>query len=138
MVLDNEALQALAHLGHPKHRVMIAKVLAVAHESRVAAPVLVLTPTAVRVEAALSRRTPAAATLGRLRVRDVVLDSARADRSAELAAQTQASAVDATVAEVADSEALTRRVTIFTSDLEDIGRLVGHLDSAASIHVRRI
>lgn len=138
LVLDNEALQALGDRRHAKHRVMLEKIAAVAYESRRGASVRVVTPTVVRVEALISRRASETATLGRFKVQDITLDSTRADRCVVLAAAATATAVDATVAEAAESEARTRRVSVYTSDVADLTRLVGHVDNSPRVRVRQI
>lgn len=138
MVLDNEALQALADLRHPKHRVMLEKIAAVKYESARGASVRVVTPTAVRVEALVSRQTAGTAALGRFNVQDIALDSTRADRCVALAAAATATAVDATVAEVAESEARTRQVSVYTSDVGDLHRLAEQVSNSARVRVRSI
>jgi hypothetical protein len=138
LVLDNEALQALANPRHPKHRVMLEKIAAVKYESSRGASVRVVTPTAVRVEALVSRRTPATAGLGRFNVQNIALDSTRADRCVALGTASTASAVDATVAEAAESEARTGNVSVYTSDVADLTRLVAHVDNSGRVRVRTI
>ena len=138
LVLDNEALKALADRHHAKHRVMLEKIAAAQYESRRGAGVRVVTPTAVRIEALVSRQAPENATLGRFNVQDITLDSTRADRCVALAAAATATAVDATVAEAAESEARTRLVSIYACDLADLTRLVGHLDHPPRVRVRPI
>ncbi len=137
LVLDNEALQALADPRHSKHRVMLEKIAAVKYESGRGASVRVVTPTAVRVEARVSRRTAGTASLGRFNVQDIALDSTRTDRCVTLAAAS-ATAVDATVAEAAESEARTRHVSVYTSDVGDLTRLVAQVDNSARVSVRPI
>jgi len=137
-VLDNEALQALADRHHPKHRGMLEKIAAVTYESRRGVSVRVVTPTAVRVEALVSRQAAGTATLGRFQVQDVPLDGARADRCVTLAAAATATVVDTTVAEAAESQAGTRRVSIYTADVADLTRLVGHVEHAPRVRVRLI
>lgn len=138
LVLDNEALQALADPRHPKHRIMLEKIAAVKYESLRGSSVRVVTPTAVRVEALISRQTPGAAAPGRFNVQDIALDSTRTDRCVTLAAAAAATAVDATVAEAAESEARTRRVSVYTSDVADLTRLVAHVDNSERVRVRPI
>lgn len=138
VVLDNEALQALADPRHRKHQVMLEKIAAVKYESGRGASVRVVTPTAVRVEAHVSRQGAGTATLGRFRVQDISLDSTRADRCVALAVAAAATAVDATVAEAAESEARTRRVSVYTSDVGDLTRLVGHVDNSVRVRVRPV
>lgn len=138
LVLDNEALQALADLQHTKHRVMLEKIAAVKYESERGASVRVVTPTAARVEALVARQTGGTAALGRFNVQDIALDSTRADRCVTLGAASTATAVDTTVAEAAESEARARRVTVYTSDVGDLNRLVAQADNSARVRVRQI
>lgn len=125
-VLDNEAVQALADVQHPKHRPMVARVAAAVHRQR--SGVTLVVPTAVRVEAGVS----SSGLLRRLRVVDVVLDRDRADRAAALVREEQATAVDATVAEAAMTSA--GLVTVYTSDVRDLSRLLAD----AGVAVRRV
>lgn len=137
-ILDNEALQAVTGPGHSKHRSLIALVTAASHRNaRRAGQIRLLTTTAVRVEAGISRRRPSAALLGSLRIRDVVLDSQRADSCAELSRSARATAVDATVAQAALAERGTRTtVSIYTADTGDLHRLVDA--GGGGVLVRRV
>jgi hypothetical protein len=123
LVLDNEAVQALADVSHRKHRRVLAFVEAANERSgRRRQPLSVVVPVAVRIKAGWDRRVPVAATLNRIsRARDVVLDGRAADRAADLRGQTGVSAVDATVAQVA--ETFTGPVMILSSDTSDMRRL---------------
>lgn len=138
-VLDNEALQALADVRHPRHRRVVALLEAAARgNSRAPASRRVVTPTAVRVEARVAR-TASAAGLGRLRVVDVALDSGRAARAAALSAAAVGTAVDAIVAEAALSAAATgSTTTVFTSDLTDLPRLLAASREGRLVAVRRV
>jgi hypothetical protein len=123
LVLDNEAVRALADVNHRKHRRALA-FLEVANQrsGRRRPPITVVVPVAVRVEAGWDRRSPTAAGLNRIsRARDVVLDGGGADRAAELRAATGVSVVDATVAQAADRSS--GPVAILTSDAADMRRL---------------
>jgi len=103
LVLDNEPAQALADAGHPGHQLLLAYVDAVSGRNRRRpGTAAIVVPTSVRVEALLSRRSPRASELGRLRVRDVELTQRRADRCADLRRAAGGSATDATVAQAAE------------------------------------
>ena len=118
VVLDNEAVQALADPAHPKHRRLL-EVLAASGYRRSAR---VLAPTAVRVEARAARGPREV--LGRFHVEDVPLTSARADAAIRISSGTRGSAVDATVAQVAEEAAAAgAKATVYTSDLSDIQEL---------------
>ena len=131
-VLDNEAARAAADSSHPKHRRLLS-VLQASERDRVH----VVVPTAVRVEAGVVTSSPKASGLGRLHVEDAALTSQRADRAIELRAGLSASAVDATVAQVAEEHALAGAlVTGYTSDVRDLEQLCGR--AAGRIAVRRV
>jgi len=125
-ILDNEAVQAAVQPDHSKHRSMMALVSAVSQRNvRRPGQVRLLTSTAVRVEAGIDRRQPTAALLGGLRIRDVVLDSSRADACAELCRGAGGTIVDATVAQAALAERTPgTTVSIYTADVVDLERLV--------------
>src|SRR2546430_3106836 len=97
VVLDNEAVQALSSSNHPKHERVIAHVQVVAQRKFKAAPLDIVVPTAVRVEAGWDRRAGSAAMINQLRITDVVLDTASANVAAELVARLQVSVADAHV-----------------------------------------
>ena len=123
MVLDNEALQALADVGAAKHRAMVALLKAAVVDSRRSRqrPRL-LTSTVVRLEAGLSRRSPQNTGLGLFRVQDVALDGERVERALTLPSAREVTPADAAVAEVAAS--LAGKVTVLTSDPVDLRRLL--------------
>ena len=137
-MLDNEAVQALAQPHHPRHRHLLAVLeagfLRGGHPSTAAA---IVTPTPVRLEAGLARA--AHANLGRFRVGDVGLTTARTDRCIAVRAAAGGSLVDASVAQAAEEHADTgRRVTVFTSDLTDLPGLVAAGSHPDRVAVRRI
>ena len=121
-VLDNEAVQALARQDHRKHRQLLAFVDAAATRNAVrAGTVRILTPVIARVEAGVARSS--SALLGRYRVTDEPLDGPGADRAVLLRRGAGGSVVDACVAEAALALP-SGEVTVLTSDLTDIPRLV--------------
>lgn len=128
LVLDNEAVRALADVNHRKHRRTLAFIEVVNQRSgKGRQPLSVVVPVAVRVEAHWDRRAAAAASLNRIsRARDIVLDAHGTNRSAELRMQANVSVVDATVAQVA--EASPKPVPILTSDLSDMQRLAAFIE----------
>ena len=124
VVLDNEAVTALADVRHSKHRAVLA-VLELANQRRARNERLrVIVPTAVRVEAGWDRTAASAAELNRIsRATDVLLDAVAANRCVQLRRLVpEASVVEASVAQAAEASAL-QPVTIVTSDAGDIGRL---------------
>ncbi len=58
VILDNEAVLALADPGHRKHRQVVSQAQVVADRKRRAAAIQVVVPTAVRVEAGWDRTSP--------------------------------------------------------------------------------
>jgi hypothetical protein len=132
VVLDNEAVQAATDRTHRKHRRLIETLEATGLRRRM----VVVVPTAVRVEAGVSREDRSAIGLWRLKVEDVTLTGSRADRAIALNAA-GACVVDATVAQCAEELAATGRlVTVYTSDVRDLERLCGA--STEQIAVRRV
>lgn len=123
VVLDNEAVQALARVTHPKHRRVLAFIDELnRRDQRRGRRTSVVVPVAVRVEAGWDRTAPGASLLNRLtRARDVVLDGPAADRSAQLRREAAVSVVDATVGHAA--EAVGSPAVILTSDAADLRRL---------------
>lgn len=93
VVLDNEAVQALAAPSHPKHRRVLAHLEGVASRRRRGRVVETVVPTAVRVEAGWDRTDPTAALINRFRVRDHQLDGPAADIAASLVTSGVASSV---------------------------------------------
>lgn len=135
VVLDNEAVQAVLDPHHPKHRRVVALLTEANRRNlRRAGRVVIVVPTAVRVEAGWDRTDPAGANANRLaRPRDHVLSAAAADRATKLRAAAQVSVVDACVAEAA--EAAPRPVVIVTSDTHDMTRLRGLLAGSNQVRI---
>lgn len=129
VVLDDEAVQALADVHHPKHPAALA-VVEVTNQRRTRSErVRIVVPAAVRIEAGWDRTEPAAAELSRVsRAIDANLDGAAANRGVQLRRLVpEASVVDVTVAQVAEA-ADRQPVTVVTSDGDDLTRLAGYLD----------
>lgn len=135
IVLDNDAVQGLVDPHHPKHRRVVAFLTEANRRNlRRAGRVVVIVPTAVRVEAGWIRSDPAGANANRLaRPRDHVLDAVAADRASQLRAVTAVSVVDACVAQAA--EAAPRPVAIITSDSGDMARLRDAIDDGGQVRV---
>jgi hypothetical protein len=124
VILDNEAIQALASPAHRKHRQALAYVQVIASRKRRAADIRAVVPTTVRVEAGWDRTSPAWAFPNRLRITDVPLDPAAASTAAAICAQTGVSVADAHIGAVI-SAALATRVTVVTSDPANMHRIAG-------------
>ena len=77
VVLDNEAVQALGSVVHPKYQRIMDLVQVVVQRKRRAVDVALVVPTTVRVEAGWDRTAAAWAMANRLRVADEALSPAR-------------------------------------------------------------
>jgi predicted nucleic acid-binding protein len=124
VVLDNEAVQALASPRHPKHQRVLGHMEAVERRKRHAAAISLLVPAAVRVEAGWDRTSPQWAFLNRLRIADVPLGVGHANAAAAIHEQTQVSVADAHIGATLQS-APNADVTVITSDPGDIRRVAG-------------
>ena len=126
VVLDGEAVQAVASTAHPHHRQAIAIVQVVADRKRRSRSIRAVVPSAVRVEADLDRRTGSAAFFNALRIEDRPLDGPRADVAADLHATHGVSVPDAHVGAVIAAVGHTDvDVTVVTSDPRDMRRVAG-------------
>jgi predicted nucleic acid-binding protein len=124
VVLDNEAVQAMASPHHPKHRRVLGHLEAVERRKRQAAAISLVVPAAVRVEAGWDRTSPQWAFLNRLRIRDIPLDAAYANAAAEIHEQAKVSVADAHIGAVVQLSSNTE-ITVLTSDPADIRRVAG-------------
>ena len=124
IILDNEAVRALARPAHRKHRQALAYVQVIASRKQRAAGIQAAVPTTVRVEAGWDRTSPAWALLNRLRVTDSPLDSPTASTAAAIRSQTGVSVADAHIGAVIAAASATR-VTVVTSDAGDMRRIAG-------------
>jgi hypothetical protein len=129
VILDNEAVQALASPAHRKHRQALAYAQVIASRKRRAADIQAVVPTAVRVEAGWDRTSPAWAFPNRLRITDTPLDpatasTAAASTAAAIRARTRVSVADAHIGAVIGASQATR-ITVVTSDPADMRRIAG-------------
>ena len=122
MLLDNEAVQALADPAHPKHPRVVSYVQVVASRKRRAMPITMAVPTAIRVEAGWNRNSPAWAFLNRLRIADIPLDASYANAAASVRQSTQVSVADAHIGAVIQATSADR-ITVITSDPADMRRM---------------
>jgi predicted nucleic acid-binding protein len=127
VVLDNEAVQALADPAHRTHRRVVSYAQVVASRKRCAAAIEVVVPTAVRVEADWDRTSPAWAFLNRLRIDDLPLDTAHASTAAAIRSRTGVSVADAHLGAVIQS-APADQITVVTSDPADMRLVAGDRD----------
>lgn len=133
VILDDEAVQALKAVDHPKHASVLAVVQVVSdrRRRRPDAPRIVV-PVAVRVEAGWDRSHRSSAHINWLtRAVDWPLTPERADQATRIRADTAVSVVDATVGQAADE--CEKPVTIVTSDIEDMTRLAGRISGIVRV-----
>jgi predicted nucleic acid-binding protein len=119
VVLDNEAVQALADTAHPKHRAAVGHVQLTARRKRRAIQTSLAVPTAIRVEAGWDRTDPARAFLNHLGIGDVHLDTAQANLAAAIRRNPKISVADAHVGAVVQASPATE-IVVLTSDPDDI------------------
>jgi predicted nucleic acid-binding protein len=132
VLLDNEAVQALADATHRKHRRVMAVVEAVAARNlRRAGSARLVVPVAVRVEAGWDRRAPRAAAINHLRVDDMPLDTPVADRAARVRAELGVSVADAHLAAVLGTTDAPHAV--LTGDADDLHRIASSLGQGLRI-----
>jgi hypothetical protein len=125
VLLDNEAVQALSDPMHPKHRRVLSHAQLVANRKQRATEIGLAVPTAVRVEAGWDRTAPLWSFTNRLRIMDVSLDTAAANVAAVIRNDTGVSVPDAHLGAVIQS-APADRITVLTSDPEDMRRVAGN------------
>ena len=122
VLLDNEAVTALADPTHHKHRVVLAHLSGVVARRQKGAAARVVVATAVRVEAGWDRSAPGAAAINRYRVGDAPLDGTTANLAAGIVNRTGVSVADAHTGAVVRS--LTGDdIVVLTSDPQDMVRV---------------
>lgn len=124
VILDNEAVRALADPAHRKHRQALSHAQVVADRKRRAAAIEIVVPTAVRVEAGWDRSSPAWAFPNRLRIADVSLDTAQASAAAAIRERTKVSVADAHIGAVIES-ASADLISVVSSDPGDMRLVAG-------------
>ena len=122
VLLDNEAVTALADASHRKHRLVVAHLAGVTVRRRKGTAARVMVATAVRVEAGWDRSEPGAAAINRYPVADVPLDSGNANVAAGIVNRTGVSVADAHIGAVVRSLA-GDEVVVLTSDPDDMVRV---------------
>ena len=124
VILDNEAVQALADPAHRKHRAVVAHLAGGVTRRRRGQPTEIVVPTAVRVEAGWDRSQVGAAALNRFPVRDRALDTAAANAAATITTKTGTSVADAHVG--ATARAITAGdIVVLSSDPADMRAVCG-------------
>lgn len=124
VLLDNEAVQALADPVHPKHRRVVSHVQVVAQRKKRAVAIRLEVPTTVRVEARWNRTDASWAFVNRLRIADIPLDESRANTAAEIRQRTRVSVTDAHLG-AAIQTASSDLITVLTSDPKDMRAVAG-------------
>ena len=124
VLLDNEAVQALGAVAHPKHRRVLSYVQVVTQRKRRAVQVNVATPTTVRVEAGWDRSAASWSFPNSLRIDDAVLDASQANSAASIRAGTGVSVADAHLGAVIRSTPVLQ-ITVVTSDPSDARIVAG-------------
>ena len=122
VLLDNEAVQALRHPAHRKHRRVIGYVLDAAQSTGSVVELSVAVPAAVRVEAGWDRTAPSWAFINRLPIADVPLDAGHADAAAGIARRTGVSVAYAHIG-AAIHAAKADHITVLTSDPADMRKV---------------
>ncbi len=125
VVLDNEAVQALLTASHPKHRKVLAHMQVVAMRKSKAASIITVAPTAVRVEAGCDRSAPTANLFNNLRIVDAALGTIEANSAVRIRAETGVSVADSHVGATIRSMASEGRVTVISSDPDDMVAVAG-------------
>lgn len=127
VLLDNEAVKALADPAHPKHAHVVSHVQVVAIRKRRATPITAAVPTAIRVESGWNRNLPAWAFLNRLRIADIPLDAPHANAAASIRQAARVSVADAHIGAVIQS-ASADRISVITGDPADMRRIAEDKD----------
>jgi hypothetical protein len=118
IVLDNEAVQALADSTHVKHRTVVAHLAGAVARRRRGTFVDTVVPTTVRVEAGWDRSAPGAAAINRFRLRDHVLDATAANLAASIQGRCGLGPADAHIGAAVRSVS-SGDVAVLTSDPSD-------------------
>lgn len=122
VLLDNEAIVALADANHHKHRLVVAHLAGVTARRRKGTSARVMVANAVRVEAGWDRSEPGAAAINRYPVADAPLDAGTANVAAGIVNRTGVSVADAHIGAVVRSLA-GDAVVVLTSDPDDMVRV---------------
>lgn len=122
IILDSEAVQALADPHHRKHE-RVARIIQAGDARSRGRLADVIVPTSVRVESGWNRTDPAAAFANRLRASDHVLDRRTADVAASIRRHLGVSVADAHIGAVIRERRGPTRV--ITSDPGDIRLVAG-------------
>ncbi len=125
LILDCEAVQAVASPTHPHHHHAIALLQVVADRKRRSRDVHAIAPTAVRVEAGVDRTAPTASFFNSLRIKDTPLDTRAANVAAGLHARHHVSVPDAHIGAAIAACTSIDDITVVTSDPADMRLVAG-------------
>jgi hypothetical protein len=125
IILDNEAVQALADPSHPKHRRVMSHVQLVKLRKQRAAHTTLAVPTAVRVEAGWDRTSPTWAFLNRLKIGDAHLDADLANLAASIREKDAGISVAGAHVGAVVQASPALELVVLTSDPGDIRRVAG-------------
>ncbi|MEO5679843.1 MAG: hypothetical protein ABIS47_09245 [Acidimicrobiales bacterium] len=128
VILDNEAVQALLSVSHPKHPRALAHVQVIVSRKKKGVPTKVVVPTAVRAEAGWDRTDAGAAFINLLGILDVSLDRASANIAASIVSKHHVSVADAHLGAAISTFAGTGQITVVTSDPADMRTVAGTTD----------
>jgi predicted amidohydrolase len=119
ILLDNEAVQALADKAHSKHRRVLNEVLVANRRATRALSFGIAVPAAVRVEAGWDRTAPSWAFVNQLGMVDIPLGSEHSDAAAGIRKRTGVSVAAAHLG-AAIQMAESKHVIVITSDPDDM------------------
>lgn len=125
VILDNEPVQALLSVRHPKHTRALAQIQVVAARKRKGVPTKVVVPTAVRAEAGWDRTAPESAFINLLGILDATLDPAAANAAAALVGAHGVSVADAHIGATIAALVGDGPVTVVSSDPHDMRTVAG-------------
>lgn len=133
ILLDSEAVNALARRSHPRHAKVVSHVQVITTRKARQRELSVAVPVSVRVEAGWDRTASAWAFANRFGIADLYLEGVAADVAARIRARTGVSVADAHIGAAIQSAAAAH-VTVITSDPGDIRTVA----SGARVGVIRI
>jgi predicted nucleic acid-binding protein len=122
VLLDNEAVHALADPSHRKHHQVVAYAHIASRSKTRTMTVSVAVPSTVRVEAGWDRTAPAWAFINRLGITDIPLDARHANAAAAIRNRTGVSVADA---HLGAAMLTADQVTVVTSDPDDMRVVAG-------------
>ena len=123
ILLHSEGVQAIGDPDHPKHSKAVTRVQLIAKRRARLRDIALAVPTSVRVEAGWDRTEPRWAFANQLRIADIPLDARTANVAARIRMITGVSVADTHLGAAITSAATADRVTVITSDPDDIRKV---------------